>query len=117
VDSGYNRGSRRTGAYLVHWATGLRAEEDVIMRKSNRFPTRFPDGSKYVLEAHGLEVHRYIELPGGRRVTLPKRQAVSCVCATLREISIVPGLGTGTEPVRKKPAAPARRRVRALETV
>lgn len=85
------------------------------MRKSNRLPIRFPEGAKYVLEARGLTVHRYVELPGGRRVSLPPRKALTCVCATLPEVSLVPGLVTDAEPVRKKPAAPARRRIRALE--
>lgn len=87
------------------------------MRKSNRLPTRIPAGSKYVLEAHGALVHRHVELPSGRRVTLPPRKAVACVCAALVEVSIVPGLGTADEPARKKTVATARPRARALERV
>jgi hypothetical protein len=85
------------------------------MRKSNRLPTRFPTGAKYVLEARGPMVHRYVELPGGRRVGLAPRKAASCVCAELQAIGIVPGLGAAG-PVRKKTTATAPRRVRALET-
>jgi hypothetical protein len=59
------------------------------MRKSSRLPTRFPEGTKYVLESHGGEVHRFVEFPGGRRVNLGKRKAATCVCAD-EVVSIVP---------------------------
>lgn len=85
------------------------------MRKSNRLPARFPVGAKYVLEARGAVVHRYVELPSGRRVTLPQRKAASCACLALQEISIVPGQGAAAEPARKKKPVTARRRARALE--
>jgi hypothetical protein len=57
------------------------------MRKSNRLPTRFPEGTKYVVESHGGQVCRYVEFPDGRQVTLSKRKAVTC-CA--EDVSIVP---------------------------
>jgi len=47
------------------------------MRKSSRLPTRFPEGTKYVLESHGGEVRRFVEFPDGRRITLSKRKAAS----------------------------------------
>lgn len=73
------------------------------MRKSSRLPTRFPPGSKYVLERRGLIVHRYIELPNGRRVALPVRKALTCCCAT--EASLVPQLSSEKQ-ARTKPARP-----------
>ena len=60
------------------------------MRKSSRLPTRFPEGTKYVLESHGGEVHRFVEFPDGRRITLNKRKAATCVCAEQELVSIVP---------------------------
>jgi hypothetical protein len=60
------------------------------MRSSTRPPTRFPIGSKYVLESLGPSVRRYIELPNGRRVQLATRKAVSCTCAAKQQISIIP---------------------------
>jgi hypothetical protein len=59
------------------------------MRKSSRLPTRFPEGTKYVLESRAGEVHRFVEFPDGRRVTLNKRKAATCVC-TDDEVSIIP---------------------------
>jgi hypothetical protein len=59
------------------------------MRKSNRLPTRFPEGTKYVLESHGGAVHRFVEFPDGSRVNLSKRKAATCVC-TDEVVSIVP---------------------------
>ena len=59
------------------------------MRKSSRLPTRFPEGTKYVLESHGGEVRRFVEFPDGRRITLSKRKAASCLCAD-DDVSIVP---------------------------
>ena len=79
------------------------------MRKSSQLPTRFPDGAKYVLEGRGDVVHRFVEFPDGRRVRLRQRKAVSCVCAELQEVSIVP-MAEHVAPKR------ARRRVRVLET-
>lgn len=80
------------------------------MRSSNRLPTRFPDGAKYVLESHGGMVRRFVEFPDGRRVTLPARKAAACVCSELAEVSIVPAVAETQLPRRR----PARRTVRAL---
>ena len=52
--------------------------------------TRAPIGTKYVIEACGRYVRRYVEFPSGRRVQLPKRKALSCTCAELQRIGIVP---------------------------
>lgn len=60
------------------------------MRKSSRLPTRFPEGSKYVLEADGGRIHRYIEFPDGRKVLLADRKAVTQSSPPSSDISIVP---------------------------
>ncbi len=52
-------------------------------------PTRFPAGTKYVLEGHGPVVRRYVELPNGRRIKLDTRKALTCTSAQL-QTSIVP---------------------------
>ncbi len=57
------------------------------MRKSNRLPTRFPDGTKYVLESVGGMVRRFVEFPDGRKISLATRKAQTC-CA--EDVSIVP---------------------------
>lgn len=61
------------------------------MRKSSRLPTRFPEGTKYVLEGHDGEVRRFVEFPDGRRIALSKRKAVACVCSDA-DLSIVPSV-------------------------
>lgn len=75
------------------------------MRKSSRLPTRFPEGTKYVLEGQGGIVHRFVEFPDGRRIALTDRKAVSCVCAELQEVSIVPPPQAETRRLRRR--APA----------
>ncbi len=60
------------------------------MRRSPRLPKRFPVGTKYILESYGGFVRRYIEYPGGRRIELETRKALSCGCF---DSSIVPELG------------------------
>jgi hypothetical protein len=60
------------------------------MRSSACLPMRFPVGSKYILESSGPFVRRYIEFPNGRRVQLPTRKAVFCVCWEWQQIGIVP---------------------------
>jgi hypothetical protein len=71
------------------------------MRASNRLPTRFPDGAKYVLESHGGMVRRFVEFPDGRRVTLPARKAVPCVCPDLTDVSLVPSVAETEAPRRR----------------
>jgi hypothetical protein len=60
------------------------------MRSSSRLPTRFPVGTKYVVEGRGLFVRRYVEFPNGRKVRLETRKASACTCAELQQISIAP---------------------------
>ena len=78
------------------------------MRKASRLPTRFPEGTKYVLESHGGEVRRFVEYPDGRRITLSKRKAVHCVCSEIEDVSIVPPALAGKR---------SRRSARVLEAV
>ena len=54
---------------------------------TSRLPSRFPSGTKYVLEGRGPFVRRHVELPNGRRIQLATRRALTCTCA---ETSIVP---------------------------
>lgn len=105
MDYGYNYLGRRT----VHGTAALSVRDGINkgpdMRKSTRLPTRFPLGSKYVLESHGGTVRRYVELPDGRRVSLPARKAVTC-CAV--DVSLVPKLAETSTRVE------ARRRAKVL---
>jgi hypothetical protein len=54
--------------------------EENPMSRNARLPRRLPVGSKYVLERmKGTKlVHRYVELPGGRRVELAARVVPTC---------------------------------------
>jgi hypothetical protein len=38
----------------------------------------YPDGTKYVVEAHGSIVKRYVEYPDGRRIRLSNRKSHRC---------------------------------------
>lgn len=76
------------------------------MRKSNRLPARFPEGTKYVLERREGVVHRFVEFPDGRRITLKQRKAVACVCPDLQDVSIVPP-AVHAETKRSRRRAPA----------
>ncbi len=52
-----------------------------------RLPERFPENTKYVLEARGGSVRRYIEFPDGRRLELAPRKALTCRCLALRALA------------------------------
>ena len=67
------------------------------MTSLHRRLARAPIGTKYVLEACGPYVRRYVEFPDGRKVTLPKRKAASCECSKYLEVSIIPAEGLGIE--------------------
>jgi hypothetical protein len=58
-----------------------------MARTSTRLPTRFPVGSKYVVESHGPVVSRYVEFPDGQKVVLAKRMALPCTQARARRRS------------------------------
>ena len=44
----------------------------------SRVCNEYPDGTRYVVEAHGAIVKRYVEYPDGRRVKLRDRKAHRC---------------------------------------
>ena len=46
-----------------------------------KLPRYFPDGSKYVVEACGAFVRRYVELPNGQKINLRPRKAHPYDCA------------------------------------
>jgi hypothetical protein len=53
--------------------------EEVVMGRADRLPSRFPDGTRFVIEGRaGHIVSRYLEFPDGRHVELP-------VCPTAAE--------------------------------
>jgi hypothetical protein len=60
------------------------------MPKAPRLPARLPVGTKYILESRGRFVRRYVEFPDGRRVQLATRKALTCTCADLQKLSIIP---------------------------
>jgi hypothetical protein len=60
------------------------------MRDPRSLPSRFPVGTKYVLEAWGQYVRRYIEDPDGHRRRLATRKALTCHCLELKQIDIIP---------------------------
>ena len=62
------------------------------MPRSSRLPARFPVDTKYVLEARGHYVRRYIEFPDGHTVELKSRKALSCHCA---DSVLVPAMDAG----------------------
>jgi hypothetical protein len=42
----------------------------------SRLPSRFPVGTRYVIEARGGQIHlRYLEFPDGRHIELPAELA------------------------------------------
>ena len=62
------------------------------MPRLNRLPARFPADTKYVVEAHGAVVHRFIEYPDGHTVELKPRKALTCDCA---DQTLVPAMDAG----------------------
>jgi hypothetical protein len=50
------------------------------MPTSSSLRTRFPEGTKYVIEGRGPFVYRHIEYPDGERLELPPRKAATCTC-------------------------------------
>jgi hypothetical protein len=69
------------------------------MHRLPRLPARFPAGTKYVLEARGPWVDRFIEYPDGRRMELNPRKAATCDCA---EQTLVPTVNLATRPKRRR---------------
>jgi hypothetical protein len=52
----------------------------------SRLPKRFPAGTKYVLEARGAMVRRFVEFPDGRTLELDPRRALDCRCKAQRDL-------------------------------
>jgi len=74
------------------------------MHRLTRLPARFPANTKYVLEARGPLVRRYVEFPDGRRIELSPRKAVTCDCA---EHTLVPAMRSLAGGKRRKRLAVA----------
>ena len=55
----------------------------------SKLPKRFPVNTKYVVEACGPVIRRYVELPNGRRINLRSRKAPPKM-SPQRAASIVP---------------------------
>ena len=49
-----------------------------MARIPDDLPERFPIGTKYIVESRGSVVHRFVELPDGRKISLPSRKAIPC---------------------------------------
>ena len=64
--------------------------EGETMRTMTGLPDRFPDNAKYVLEARGPFVRRYIEFPDGQIIELEPRRALTCRCLALRALTSAP---------------------------
>jgi hypothetical protein len=48
----------------------------VTSSKDSHLPSRFPVGTRYVIEGYGGRVHlRYLEFPDGRQIQLPAELA------------------------------------------
>jgi len=62
-----------------------------------KLPKHFPENSKYVVEACGPLVRRYVELADGRRIHLRSRKAKPCICVK-RSTSIVPDMDITNSP-------------------
>jgi hypothetical protein len=69
---------------------GEKTREGFKMLSSSRLRSRFPVGTKYVVESCGERVRRYVEFPNGRKVQLATRKALSCTCAELQRVTIAP---------------------------
>ena len=57
------------------------------MPGTTRLPERFPENTKYVLEARGGMVRRFVEFPDGRHLELSSRKALTCRCQALRALA------------------------------
>lgn len=54
----------------------------------SRLPKRFPAGTKYVLEARGATVRRFVEFPDGHTLELDPRRALDCRCIAQRDLAV-----------------------------
>ena len=74
------------------------------MPRSSRLPARFPVDTKYVLEARGDQVRRYVEFPDGHTVELKPRKALTCLCV---DSALVPPMRLAADLRRRKRLAGA----------
>lgn len=51
--------------------------EGVMTQRLSRLPSRFPVGTKFVVEGRDGDVKRYLEFPDGTKVTLPPQPVPS----------------------------------------
>ena len=66
--------------------------------EAKRLPSRFPIGTRYVIEGRGGRISlRYLEFPDGRKVDLP-----SDLAARTKSRARVRAVPAGRRPVRKK---------------
>jgi len=73
----------------VAHAGAITKSGDYSVRPPSKLPRRLPEGTKYVVESAGAYVRRFVELPGGKRIILPKRMA-----APIESASIIPDQNT-----------------------
>jgi hypothetical protein len=57
------------------------------MSRANRLPSRFPEGTRFVIEGRAGLISRYLEFPDGRHLDLPVRRIISEKRAKLRRRS------------------------------
>jgi hypothetical protein len=57
------------------------------MPAQTRLPARYPIGTKYIIEFHGLFVRRFVAFPDGRQMELDPRKAQTCRCLAERAIA------------------------------
>jgi hypothetical protein len=85
VEYGHNSDRPRTGRYGRRSPFGRDTVESETMADPIRLPDVFPENTKYVLEACGPLVRRYVVFPDGRRLELAPGKALTCRCLALRE--------------------------------
>jgi len=55
----------------------LRSKRSKLRSKISRLPSRFPVGTRYVIEGRGGHVYQqYLEFPDGRQIQLPAGRAL-----------------------------------------
>jgi hypothetical protein len=52
---------------------------------ANKLPSRFPEGTKFVIEGRAGDFSRFIEFPDGTKLRLPKRPAPTASRARARK--------------------------------
>src|SRR5207248_7230615 len=66
------------GYLFRDWGAVSNNREGPMGSKISRLPSRFPVGTRYVIEGQGGRIQlRYLEFPDGRKVQLPTSRAAS----------------------------------------